>query len=473
VSRTDTTVLDREVRRGAWTARPVLVALALPVTAAGCTTLVGLPDVPGLGDAGTSDGGRSDGARRDGATRDSARADSAVGDSSRRDSTTQDSGPPDAPRADGGHEAGATDAGEAGEAGACTSGAASCSGSSVIVCGASGQWGAPTPCGGSTPACSGGRCVSVAASSCPAPDAGLASCGASRESCCMSLKVAGGGFYRTYANDGGGASSEADPATLSTLRLDRYLVTVGRFRQFVKAWNHGAGYTPDVGSGKHAHLNGGQGLVDVSGGGGGYETGWAAGGDSSLAPTDANLACDPVNATGTWTPSPAGQEELPINCVNWYEAYAFCIWDGGFLPSEAEWEYAAAGGAAQREYPWGSTAPGTANDLAIYGCLYPSGASGCSSPSLAMLAPVGTAAAGEGLFGQLDLAGELLEWTLDTSGPFVDPCVDCANLGAGQYRSTRGGAWDDSTSYLLPTDREQGGPTQRDRGIGFRCARTP
>jgi formylglycine-generating enzyme required for sulfatase activity len=47
------------------------------------------------------------------------------------------------------------------------------------------------------------------------------------------------------------------------------------------------------------------------------------------------------------------------------EAYAFCIWDGGFLPSEAEWECAAAGGPDQREYPWGSTDPGTAN---LYDC---------------------------------------------------------------------------------------------------------
>jgi formylglycine-generating enzyme required for sulfatase activity len=45
------------------------------------------------------------------------------------------------------------------------------------------------------------------------------------------------------------------------------------------------------------------------------------------------------------------RERLPIICVNWCEAYAFCIWDGGFLQSETEWKYAASGGSKQRECP--------------------------------------------------------------------------------------------------------------------------
>ena len=92
-----------------------------------------------------------------------------------------------------------------------------------------------------------------------------------------------------------------------------------------------------------------------------------------------------------------------MNCVNWWEAYAFCIWDGGFLPSDAESEYAAAGGDQQRPYPWGTAAPGSANQYAIYGCNYPN-AGACSG--VANIAPVGTAAAGAGRWSQLDLVGD-------------------------------------------------------------------
>jgi sulfatase modifying factor 1 len=44
------------------------------------------------------------------------------------------------------------------------------------------------------------------------------------------------------------------PAKVSTLRLDKYEVTVGRFRKFVDAWV--GGWRPMAGEGKHAHLNG-------------------------------------------------------------------------------------------------------------------------------------------------------------------------------------------------------------------------
>jgi formylglycine-generating enzyme required for sulfatase activity len=282
---------------------------------------------------------------------------------------------------------------------------------------------------------------------CLAGDAGT-------QSCCTSPEVTGGIF--SYALAGAYGSYQALPALVSGLRLDTYLVTVGRFRQFVKAWNKGTGYLPPAGSGKHTHLNGGQGLVNA-GALGGYESGWQTSWNGLVAPTNASL--------------PGGDENLPVTFVNWYEAYAFCIWDGGFLPSDAELVYAAVGGSQEREYPWGSTDPGTANQYAIYDCYYPNSVGNCiESPP--QLAPVGTAWLGAGRWGQVDLTGEVSEWNLDWSGCPGGPCVDCACLTGGSSRVLEG--CDDACpaggnlQLLLWAD-----PTVTDATYGFRCARSP
>jgi len=312
------------------------------------------------------------------------------------------------------------------------------------------------------------------ARSCGKGGPGLTNCGEARESCCASLEVEGGTFYRTYTNDGGGPTGEADPARVSSFRLDKYIVTVGRLRQFVETWN-GSGWTPPAGSGKHAHLNGGLGLEN-SAQPGTYESGWRVADDGQIAPTDQNLSCD-TPAPGivsptytTWTPSPGPHENLPIDCPNWWEAYAFCIWDGGFLPSEAEWEYAAAGGSQQREYPWGSTDPGTSSQYAICNCDYPV-VGNCVG--VANFAPVGTASRGGGLWGQLDMSGEIFEWNLDWSLPYVDPCIDCAALTSGTVRSIRGGSFWTRAGQPPGRNVEAPGDRSHDLGLGFRCARSP
>jgi formylglycine-generating enzyme required for sulfatase activity len=298
------------------------------------------------------------------------------------------------------------------------------------------------------------------------------------------LPVTGGTFYRQYfylqvLDDAGmilaydtdaGSMSEADPATVSTFQLDKYEVTVGRFRQFAIAWNGGTGYLPPPGSGKHSHLNGGQGLASGrADAGAAYEPGWLATDDGNIAPTDANLGCDPLDPVyDTWTPSVGGNENLPINCVNWYEAYAFCIWDGGFLPSEAEWEYAAAGGDQQREYPWGSADPGSGNQYAIYSCNNRSGSGGC------VAAPVGTATLGVGLWGQLDLAGNAAEWNIDgVRSPLPNPCLDCADVTSTLARAARGGSFAEGLLSLPPSSMLAVSPSSRHVNVGFRCARTP
>jgi sulfatase modifying factor 1 len=254
-------------------------------------------------------------------------------------------------------------------------------------------------------------------------------------------------------------TSPEHPATVSAFRLDKYLVTVARFQTFLAAIR-ASGWRPPFGSGRHVHLAGGRGLRDV-GAGGAFETGWSG------AWSDGTLAQDPGDNDNTL---PAH----PINGVTWAQAYAFCIWDGGFLPSEAEWNYAAAGGDEQRVYPW-SVPPSDATlscDRAAYtespDMCFASGAYlvGAKSP------------AGDGRWGHADLAGLRGEWTLDWLRPYVEPCVDGANLQAPTDAELAGAA----PSRVVRGYAHLGAPAPPSlltslRGddsfkwIGFRCAR--
>jgi formylglycine-generating enzyme len=331
-------------------------------------------------------------------------------------------------------------------------------------------WSATTgnACRGTTGGtCAAGTCVMPP--SCEPGGPGMNTCpgGNGTESCCTSHEVVGGTYYRTYANDGTGAKGTKDAATVHGFRLDRYEVTVGRFRQFVTAWNNGKGWTPPEGSGKHVHLNDGQGLTN-SGAVGAFESGWSTVYDSSLAPIARFSGC---GTTATWTAAAGSNESRPINCVSWYEAAAFCVWDGGFLPSEAEWGYAAAGGSEQRAYPWGTTAPGASSQYAIYNCYCPTGSSSCTG-GVTNMAAVGYASQGFGKWGQLDLAGSVWEWTLDWRTDFANPCVDCANTSAATARTFWGGGFNVDKSQFPPF---RGGdqPERYGPSVGFRCARTP
>ena len=325
-----------------------------------------------------------------------------------------------------------------------------------------------------------GNTSSLVPPSCAVSGKGLNNCGPNNnESCCTSLPVTGGTFYRTYTNNGSGATGKKDPATISSFKLDKYEITVGRFRQYVNYLVNG-GKPPAAGSGKHTHLNGGKGLAD-SGKQGSYEPGWDSSWDSNIpngsgaaATWAKNLNC---STYGTWTSTAGANEDLPLTCMNWYEAHAFCIWDGGFLPSEAEWRYAAAGGDEHRKYAWGSTDPGTQSQYAMYDCYFPTGKPG-NCTSLANVAKVGSTPLGLGRWGQLDLAGSVWEWNLDRySATFTSTCTDCALLTGSNERVLPGGGFHTGLSpYLLSSNTSMlnYATTYRgDYGVGVRCARTP
>jgi formylglycine-generating enzyme required for sulfatase activity len=317
--------------------------------------------------------------------------------------------------------------------------------------------------------------------SCDGDASGQTNCGVHEESCCLSLPVPGGTYVRIYENDGGGPYSVAAPATISNFRMDKYEVTVGRFRQYVSYLIGDAGAPPAGGAGKHLYLNGGRGLANsdslVDRDAGAYEYGWDAVGWNQYVPVGptAQQAWVTNLMGGTWTSTSGPNERLPITHLSWYAAYAFCIWDGGFLPSQAEWEYVAAGGNEEREYPWGVGAPGTSNQYAVYGCYYPSGSPDCAG---ARAAPVGVPVLGAARWGQLDVAGNASEWVLDlydySGTAFPSTCNDCAFVTGITFARFCGASWFSAPGELSPTYSSyelHRFETSNDRGA--RCARPP
>ncbi len=160
----------------------------------------------------------------------------------------------------------------------------------------------------------------------------------------------------------------------------------------------------------------------------------------------------------------------PVLHVNWYEAEAYCRWAGRRLPTELEWEVAAAGEPAaggglavrKRRYPWGNEPPSPerANlDWRAMGC-----------------ADVGAFAAGDSAFGCRQMIGNVWEWTSSTLLPFPGFVADEAydhysEPWFGTRKVLRGGCWATRSRLIRNAYRNFYTPDRRDVWAGFRtCA---
>lgn len=204
----------------------------------------------------------------------------------------------------------------------------------------------------------------------------------------------------------------------SPFRLDAYEVTVGRFKAFVEAKAEGAPSEKQLEDELTSCLNKVGGVIGKR-----EDKG------------------EPTFGKG---------DNLPMNCVTWRWADAFCRWDRGSLPTMAQYMTAA------REdgptYPWGEAKP--TKDRATFG-----GAS---------LAPVGQTRSGQAPSGQFDLVGNVREWssTNDACPPqFIDPTQMVNGYIFGGSFASGDGELKKGTRTLIQ------GVSILHEQTGFRCAR--
>lgn len=155
----------------------------------------------------------------------------------------------------------------------------------------------------------------------------------------------------------------------------------------------------------------------------------------------------------------ADQGSHPVTYITWQAASAFCAWREGRLPTEAEWEFAAAGG--KSPYPWGSEPPTPAH--ANY-----------SASGVGGTRPAGSYPANA--FGLFDLAGNVWEFTADPWRPGYDTPVphDPPDFRQVRTRRTiRGGSYGAAPFQLRVTARDSHDPQNPVPHVGFRCVREP
>ena len=200
---------------------------------------------------------------------------------------------------------------------------------------------------------------------------------------------------------------------LDAFYIDKYEVTIGKYKQFVRATGHRS--LPD----------------------------WV----SKISPTD----------------------QHPVIGVSWQDAMAYTQWAGKRLPTEAEWEKAARGGLVGKRYPWGDSIDTskanysasnfggtkivgsyTANGYGLYdmaGNVFEWCLDAYSS----------------------DAYGSLPQQNPVSGGSIVSIINNFANVN--NSRVLRGGSWRNTATYVRCARRSSASPTVTDDVIGFRCVR--
>ena len=175
-----------------------------------------------------------------------------------------------------------------------------------------------------------------------------------------------------------------------------------------------------------------------------------------------------LKATGSapppfWNDPDFSHPEQPVVAVSWFEAVAYCEWLSATtgrhyrLPSEAEWERAARGGAEQQQYPWGDAPP---QSLPDYDNRWKTG-------------PEPVARYTANAYGLYDICENVHEWCSDwfqADYYAVSPDRNPAGPDHGERRASRGGSWRHHIKVTRCAARSSIPPQFQYADYGFRVA---
>jgi formylglycine-generating enzyme required for sulfatase activity len=241
-----------------------------------------------------------------------------------------------------------------------------------------------------------------------------------------------GGTFQMGSNNGGSDEKPIHIVTLSSFKISKYEITHTQFITFLNdigCNSNGTFNDSEFGNVEYIDMDASDCAID-------YNSGKFVFGGSSRVPT---AAC-------------------PVIVITWYGANAFAKWAGGYLPTEAQWEFAARGGSAGS--PTTYSGSNNIRNVAWY-----------SSNSGRKTHPVGQKQANE--LGIYDMSGNVWEWCADwyskryQRGSVTNP----SGPSSGASRVNRGGSWYYGATGCRVANRNHDYPYSSYINIGFRVAR--
>ena len=153
-----------------------------------------------------------------------------------------------------------------------------------------------------------------------------------------------------------------------------------------------------------------------------------------------------------------GTEKYPVTHVTWREALSYALWTQKTLPTEAQWEKAARGPDG-RVFPWGDD--------------YEKGKSNIDIDGIRALAKVGSYPGDISPYKVYDMAGNVMEWTMNWYLPYPGNTYKNPRFGK-ILKVLRGNAFQKAGHYFLDAyrysfARTEADPSEYFENVGFRC----